>query len=441
MPIFDPLQFANHRAHLAVILAVARRAADPGPCLAAHWPTVANRFESAHRLWGVGAGKAALAMALKLSELLGERIAGGALAVVPEHWQTVADRRLPFDLYPAAHPLPDERNVRAAQAIGEIAAQAAEGDWVIALISGGGSAHLTLPAPGLTLADLQEITAALLKSGAPITALNTVRKHCEQLKGGGLLRLAAPARVHAFILSDVIGDPIEVIASGLVAADPTTYADALNVLDQFQVAGCAAVRRHLIAGCNGQRPETLKPGDPILASANYTLIGNNAQAVQAAREAAESLGFEIGNVDLNAQGEARAVGAQAGWLARQLRARSSLKPVAVIWGGETTVAVRGDGLGGRNQELALAAALAIDGLPGVALATFSTDGVDGPTPAAGAYVTGETCRRARALGLSPESFLQRNDSYTFFERLGDLIATGPTGTNVNDVLVGLVYPQ
>ncbi|MBI3242794.1 MAG: glycerate kinase [Chloroflexi bacterium] len=411
------------------------RAADPKVRLLAHLPILAASLEQARHCWVIGIGKAALEMALALESQLGQRLAGGAVAAPPERLAQVDEatrRALPFQLYPAAHPLPDERNLLAAQAIARIATQVGAGDLVIALVSGGGSAHLTLPVAGLTLADLQITTDALLKSGATIQELNAVRKHCEQLKGGGLLRLIAPARVQAFILSDVIGDPLDVIASGSVSPDPTTYADALKVLDKYGLA-VDAVRRHLTSGEN----ETLKPGDPLLALVSHTIIGSNLLAVEAVEAAAKASGFAVACVETGVQGEAREVGQRIGTLARQWFGHT--RPQCIIFGGETTVMVRGNGLGGRNQELALAAAIAMNGFEKVALAAFATDGIDGPTPAAGAYVTGETCERARALGLDPARFLNRNDSHTFFARLDDLILTGPTGTNVNDVAVALMY--
>jgi hydroxypyruvate reductase len=432
------LLFRDCRAHLNQALEAALRAADPQARLLAHLPDLAGRLERARRCWALGFGKASLEMALALHAQLGERLTGGAIAVIPERLaglEEAARRALPFELYPAAHPLPDERNLIAARAIADTAARASAHDCVVVLISGGGSAHLTLPAGDLTLADLQSATAALLKAGAAIHELNAVRKHCEQLKGGGLLRRIAPARAHAFILSDVVGDPLDVIASGPVSPDPTTRLEALRVLDKYNVTA-EAIRRRL----QSAQAETLKPDDPLLALASHTLIGNNALAVMAAQAAAESLGFHVIRVETGVQGEAREVGARLAALARQWAGQSPARPVCAIFGGETTVTVRGGGRGGRNQELALAAAIELDGLPRAALAAFSTDGVDGPTSAAGAHLTGETCRRARALGQDPVDYLNRNDSHTFFATLGDLIVTGPTGTNVNDLAILSIYP-
>jgi hydroxypyruvate reductase len=382
-------------------------------------------------------------MMLKLEELCGGHIAAGAVAVVPERLrklgETLQTKDLSFEAFPVAHPYPDERNVRAAQAIARIAEGAGEGDNLVALISGGGSAMLTLPAEGLTLTDLRAITEALQKAGAPITALNTVRKHCEQLKGGGLARLAYPARVWAFILSDVVGDSLDVIASGPTAPDPTTYAQALEVLTNYTVRDAVpAVTAHLEAGARGERPETVKPGDPALSHVTNMLIGSNRLALEAARRHATDQGWRVVGFEFGVEGEARIVGMNLALMAQDMRQRSD-RPACYLLGGETTVTVHGDGRGGRNQELALAAAIALDGVDNVAVAAFATDGVDGQSPAAGAIATGETCARARAMGLKPEDYLNNNDSYTFFKEVGGLIELGPTGTNVNDIAVALVY--
>ncbi len=431
-----PLRFEDHEQHIHALIRAAMQAADPARALREHWP---GTLAGAQRLTVIGAGKAALEMALELERLCEGRLQGGAVAVVPERLERLTGQPASFDAYPASHPLPDARSVRAAQAIADVARAAGEGDDLIVLLSGGGSAMLTLPAGDLTLDDLRAVTEALQLAGAPIESLNAVRKHCEQLKGGGLARLAAPARVWAFILSDVVGDPLDVIASGPTAPDPTTYADALDVLARYGVRDAApAVTRHLEAGVRGEHPETAKPGADAFARVTNTLIGSNVMAIEAVRQQAEAAGWRVEAVETGGEGEARQVGARLAERARQLAAQGG-GPAILILGGETTVTVRGDGRGGRNQELALAAALALDGAAGIAVTSFATDGVDGPTDAAGAIVTGETVRRAREMGLDARNFLQRNDSYTFFERVGGLIRLGPTGTNVNDVALALVY--
>lgn len=431
------LRFDDHPSHIESVMQATLAAADPARAINANWPYALSQTTGPCYL--MGAGKAALEMAVKFSELFEGNLAGGAVAVVPERLENLKIRPKGFDIYPAAHPLPDERNLKAARAIAEVAALASRGDTLICLFSGGGSAHLTLPAEGLTLDDLRRITEALLHSGAPIHALNTVRKHCERLKGGKLAQLAQPAQVWSFILSDVIGDQLTAIASGPTAADPTTFADALEVLKRYSSLNAVpAVTAHLEAGARGERQETVKPGDPALANVHNMLIGSNRRALDHARKHLQEIGIPVVGYEFNIEGEARIVGLNLGMIAQNLIERPD-RPCAWLIGGETTVTVHGSGMGGRNQEIALAAAIAIKDLPNVAIAAFSTDGIDGPTDAAGAIATGETWNKARALGLDPDDSLNRNDSYHFFEQVGGLIKTGPTGTNVNDIAVILAY--
>ncbi len=426
--------FQHHLEHISALIAAALEAADPARALARHWPA---GLAGSGPCYVIGAGKASLEMALQLESLCD--LAGGAVAVVPERLARLDHEPAGFQVFPAAHPLPDERNLRAAHAIAETARQTGPDATLIALISGGGSAHLTLPAEGLTLEDLRAVSGALMRAGAPIGELNTVRKHCEQLKGGGLARLACPARVEAFILSDVMGDPLDVIASGPLAPDPTTYADALDVLARYGLMEAVpAVTAHLQAGLRGERPETVKPGDAVLERVTSRIIGSNRLALDAVERRAVEMGWYVAGREDNVGGEARDAGRRLAETARRL-ADSPQRPCLYLIGGETTVTVRGHGKGGRNQEIALAAALALDGLEGVAVAAFGTDGIDGPTDAAGAVVTGQTCARARALGLDPQACLDDNDSYTFFDRAGGLLRLGPTGTNVNDLALVLVY--
>jgi glycerate 2-kinase len=278
-----------------------------------------------------------------------------------------------------------------------------------------------------------------MRAGAAIHELNAVRKHCEKLKGGGLARLAHPAPVRAFVLSDVIGDPLDVIASGPFAADPTTFADALDVVARFALLDAVpAVTAHLRAGARGERPENPKPGDPLFAAVSHTIIGSNRLALEAVSQRAHETGWSVRGVEAGVSGEAREQGERLAGIARSLPTGVA-RPACHLIGGETTVTVRGSGVGGRNLELALAAAMALDGLENVALAAFATDGIDGPTDAAGAIVTGGTAARARSMGMEPGTFLADNDSYTFFEKVGGLIQTGPTGTNVNDIALLLAY--
>ena len=398
-------------------------------------------LEQYERMFIVGGGKAGAPMALALSEMLGDRFTGGWVNVKHGH---VVDVPLPKGLtvHEAGHPIPDEAGTRGARQIVDMVKEAKAYDIVFCLISGGGSALLPLPADGITLSDLQSLTDTLLRCGATINEINAVRKHCSQIKGGQLARSASPATVVSLILSDVVGNPLDVIASGPTVPDSTTFCDAYNVLVKYDVIDAvpAGIVSRLRAGQDGSLPETPKAGDPIFARVQNVIVGSNAVAAQAARGEVEAMGFNALLLSTYIEGEAREVGRVIAGVAKSLvdEGWPLFRPACVIAGGETTVTVRGSGKGGRNQELALASALAIDGWPDITIVTLATDGTDGPTDAAGAIVTGETVRRAQAQGMSAVDFLLRNDAYTFFDRLGDLIRTGPTNTNVNDLMFILV---
>ncbi len=420
------LDYADHRFHLDTILRAALKTADPAEAVRRHWQE--SDFEGADRIFIVGAGKAGVAMAEAAAGLLGPKLVGGAMAV-PRITRDVSG----VTFLAAGHPTPDAGSLRAGDVVAELLSNTTERDLVIALISGGGSALLEKLVPEVTLDDLQSLTSELLRSGAPINEFNCVRKHLSQIKGGGLARIAAPARVLSLILSDVIDDPLDVIASGPTVPDPTTVEDAMAVLRKYlDLTGFQNLSGLTFL-------ETAKPGDPIFSRVTNRLIGSNALARQAAAEAARSLGFTAHTPPVTVQGEARE------WFGKTrhevLRKHFvSHMPQAFIFGGETTVTVRGNGMGGRNQELALAAAIALDGVPEkIVVASAGTDGVDGPTPAAGAFATPDTISRARALGLDAVAMLANNDSHSFFSAVGDCIITGPTGTNVNDLVIVLVY--
>ncbi len=388
------------------------------------------------RVFLIGGGKAAVPMAAAIVDILGQRLSRGVVVTKHGHAGDWSAPRV--QVIEAGHPVPDEHSVRGAEAVVELAERATEGDLVICLISGGGSALLTRPAEGLTLDDVQRLTDALLRSGATINEINAVRKHGSGIKGGNLARAAAPAQLVTLILSDVIGDPLDVIASGPTVPDTSTVEEAREVLQRHGVEDLGALR------------ETPKPGDPIFDRVQNLVVGSNRLAAVAATEKARQLGFEALLLGTYVEGEAREVAQVAAALAKGVRADGDplSPPACLVWGGETTVTIRGEGKGGRNQELALAAALALDGWRDVLLTALATDGTDGPTDAAGAVVTGETLDRARALGLDARAALAANDSYHFFADLaapwpqeaaaGGLIHTGPTGTNVNDLLFILV---
>jgi hydroxypyruvate reductase len=310
-------------------------------------------------------------------------------------------------------------------------------DLVITVISGGGSALVDLPAENIDLAQLRELTDGLLRSGATINEMNAVRKHLSLVKGGGLARIASPARVVSLILSDVVGNPLDVIASGPTVPDTTTFRDAWRVLERYGLADSVPrpIANRLRAGMRGEVPETPKEGDPIFDRVQNVVVASNDLAAEAATARARELGFNSLLLSTFVEGEAREVGKLFAAIARELAAfgRPCPRPACIVAGGETTVTVRGGGKGGRNQELALSAAIKIAGVDDVMIVAAATDGSDGPTDAAGAIADGSTVARATDAGLDPADYLARNDSYSFFERLGDLIKTGPTNTNVNDL--------
>lgn len=388
-------------------------------------------------LFVVGGGKAGAPMAHALGEILGDRLTAGWVNVKRGY---VLDAPLPptLTLCQAGHPIPDEAGQHGAERILELVRQAGADDLVFCLLSGGGSALLPSPVPGISLADLQALTGTLLRCGATINEINALRKHCSQLQGGGLARAAAPATVIALILSDVVGNPLDVIASGPTAPDPSTFEDAYAVLEKYDLFDQipSNITEYILAGRQGRVAETPKPDDPLFARVHNLIVGSNALAARAAQAQAGALGFNTLILSTFIEGEAREVGRVMAGIAKSLVSEGWPLPLpaCLIAGGETTVTLRGDGLGGRNQELALAAALSLDGWSGITLVTLATDGGDGPTDAAGAMVDGETVRRAAALGLLASDFLMRNDAYHFFDALGDLIRTGPTNTNVNDLL-------
>ena len=390
------------------------------------------------RVLVVGAGKASGAMASAAEDALGDRIADGVVAVKDGH--LAATRRV--RLLEAGHPVPDERGAAAARAIHDLARTAGPDDLVLVLISGGGSALTPAPAPPITLAEKQGLTRLLLRVGANISQLNAVRKHCSILKGGQLARAAGSARVHALLLSDVIGDPLDVIASGPTAPDASTFAQALAILGRFDIADQVApsIMQRLEEGWQGAIPETPKLGDPLFERVTNTVIGNNHLVVEAAMERARALGLAPHLLTRTLEGEAREVAVRFVALAREVRAgRGPLRPpCCLIAGGETTVTVKGQGSGGRCQEFALAAAIEMAGLPDVVVLAAGTDGSDGPTTAAGACADGESVARAHAIGVDVAARLAENDSNPALAALGDLIVTGPTNTNLLDLYLVVV---
>jgi len=396
------------------------------------------RLDSFRRVLVAGAGKAGATMAQAVERLLGRRIAGGLINVKYGHLAKL--RRI--ELHECGHPVPDEAGVRGAERIAAIAREAGPEDLLVFLGSGGASALMPSPAPPITLEEKQATTRLLLASGANIHEVNAVRKHISLLKGGQLVRLAHPATVVSLLLSDVIGDDLDVIGSGPTAPDASTFAVAHTVLDKYGLLDKAprAVMERIEAGRRGEIPETPKPGDDLFERVQDLVVGSNALAVEAAAAEARRLGLRPLVLSTLIEGETRDVARMHAAIAREavLSGRPVKPPVCLISGGETTVTLRGDGLGGRNQEFVLAAAMDLAGLANVVVLSGGTDGTDGPTDAAGAIADGQTISRAGELGLDAAKLLANNDSYHFFEPLGDLVKTGPTNTNVMDVRLVLV---
>jgi glycerate 2-kinase len=420
---------------LRALFDAALGAADPARAVGGHMPQPVNG-----RTVVVGAGKAGAAMARAFEAAWTGPIEG---LVVTRHGHAVRCDRI--EIVEAAHPVPDAAGEAAARRILDLATSLGPEDQLVCLLSGGGSALLALPAAGLSLADKQNVTRSLLRSGATIGEINTVRKHLSAIKGGRLAAAAAPARVVTLAISDVPGDDPATIASGPTVADPTTFADAQAVLAKYRIAEPAAVVAHLAAA----ERETPKPDDPLFRRNRFALIASPSQALAAGAAAALSRGVTPIVLSDRIEGEARDVAAVHAAIALQLRAgrfrvgSDIVSPPAVLLsGGETTVTVRGNGRGGRNAEflLALAAALAKDpvGPAGIAALACDTDGIDGTEDNAGAIVYPNTVARAEALGIAIDDRLAQNDGYGFFAALGDLVVTGPTLTNVNDFRAVLV---
>ncbi len=395
-------------------------------------------LEAFDRVWALGAGKASAAMAQAVEEVLGDRISGGLVIVKYDHLAPLEKIRL----VEAGHPTPDENGWLATRQLAEMAEELNQKDLVLFLLSGGGSALLPMPVEGITLAEKMATTDLLLKSGTSIQEMNTIRKHLSQVKGGQLARLAHPATLISLILSDVVGDPLDVIASGPTVGDPTEFQDCLEIINRYNLEEKlpGSVKSHLKAGLVGEVSETPKPDDPIFSQTYTVLVGTNLQALEAAVLEAERLGYSSLILSSMIEGDTTEAARFHTAIVREIVSSGHpLEPPAcLISGGETTVVIRGRGKGGRNQHFALEAALELEGLEKVCLLSGGTDGTDGPTDAAGAVVDGDTVARGLAKGLNPRAFLDENDSYHFFQHLDDLLITGPTNTNVMDLRVILV---
>jgi hydroxypyruvate reductase/glycerate 2-kinase len=396
------------------------------------------------RLLVAGFGKAACPMAKGVADELFDLLDDGIVITKYGHHKRekpeAESQRSIIKVFEAGHPVPDENGVKGTEEIVELLKDADEKTFVVCLISGGGSALLVSPYTGITLAEKQEMTNLLLRAGANINELNTVRKHISKVKGGRLAEIAYPAKIISLILSDVVGDRLDVIASGPTSPDTTTFAYALKVLEKYGLMNKApkSILEVLKKGVGGLIPETPKEGDRIFNNIENIIIGSNRSALDAVKRKAEELGFHAEIISYELTGEAREVGK---WLAEAARKRAGMeaqknkRPLCLLSGGETTVTVRGSGIGGRNMELALAFAMEIEGIKGITLLSAGTDGTDGPTDAAGAIVDGETVKKLKAAGLDPAEYLANNDSYDFFRKTGELFVTGPTGTNVMDLQI------
>lgn len=437
----------NLREDALAIFAAALAAANAGDAVKRHLQRTESqlRVEKARftlnridRVFVVSVGKAAPQMAEAIEQRLVNYFSRGLVVTKHGHADGYSGQS---QLIEASHPVPNEDSLRAGLAVLALLEELTAKDLLIVAVSGGASSLLCAPVEGVSLAAKQQTTDLLLRAGADIYQLNCVRKHLSMLKGGNLVAHAYPAPVLSLILSDVVGDPLDVIGSGLTAPDSSSFAQALEVLESRAVLDKVPteVREHLQKGARGEISETPKPEDGIFANVTNVVVGDSRQALEAASEEAKRRGYRPLILSSRFQGEARELARfHADILWEIVHSGQPVRlPACVLSGGETTVTVRGKGKGGRNQEFALAAAIGLAGEKNIMCLSAGTDGTDGPTDAAGALVTGDTLSRAAKLGLSAADFLERNDSYSFFNALGDLVKTGPTGTNVMDVNVML----
>jgi len=390
------------------------------------------------RVFLVGTGKASASMAQAIEEIFVDRLTSGVITTKTGHGLPLKKT----EVIEAGHPLPDQKGIEGAKKIQSLLKESGEKDLVLFLISGGGSALLPLPVDGISLEEKQKTTQLLLDCGADIIEMNTIRKHISQTKGGWLARWAYPSTVITFILSDVVGDPLDSIASGPTVPDTSTFEEAWEILEKYDLIQKvpSSVRNHLLSGKEKKSEETPKPGDVVFNKIHNILIGSNILALRAAEKEASSLGFNTIILSSSIVGETREVARFHGALAKEVISTGHPipRPACIISGGETTVTIKGQGKGGRNQEFVLAGAFEIENLEKIVLLSGGTDGTDGPTDAAGAIADHTTIKRAQRLGLDAKAHLNNNDAYPFFQKLGDLLMTGPTQTNVMDVRILLI---
>jgi len=390
------------------------------------------------RIFLTGTGKASNSMARAIEELFGDRVTKGVITTKYGHLLPLKQTQV----IEAGHPIPDRSGYEGARKIQRLLKESGPGDLVIFLLSGGGSALLPFPADGIDLKEKQEATQLLLDSGADIKEINTIRKHISRMKGGWVAKWAYPSTMIAFILSDVVGDQLDVIGSGPTVSDPSTFEEALKILEKYDLLNEVApsIRKYLQSGKEGKVKETPKPGEAAFEKVFNILIGSNILALCEAKREAESLGFNTVILSSSVEGETREASRFHAAVAKEVISSGNPvpRPACILSGGETTVTIKGNGRGGRNQEFALAGALEISGIEKIVLLSGGTDGTDGPTDASGALADHTTVQRAETIGLNPSAHLENNDAYPFFQKLGDLLITGPTHTNVMDVRILLI---
>jgi hydroxypyruvate reductase/glycerate 2-kinase len=436
------------REHVRSIFSAAVAAVDPFGLVKEHAVNIftgldKNKFK---KIYVAGFGKASYEMARGITENNERFITDAVVITKYGHAQAKkTEKKLlnKIKVFEAGHPIPDENGMKATEEIIHLLNKADKDTLVLCLVSGGGSALLVSPYEGLDLTAKQDVTDLLLKAGADITELNTVRKHLSRLKGGRLVEIAYPAEMISLIISDVIGDKLDVIASGPTTPDSSTFSDAFRIIRKYRIEQRVPenAMNLIIRGSKGLIPETPKQGSSVFENVSNIIIGNNHKALIAAKEKAESLGYESEITSSNITGEAKDIGKGLAEKAKQVKnslTHGAGKTICMISGGETTVTVKGKGKGGRNTELALGFAKEIEGLEGITLLSAGTDGTDGPTDATGAVVDGNTIIKAKNRGLDPDTYLNRNDSYTFFQQVDALLITGPTGTNVMDAQILLI---
>jgi len=431
----------REREMVLEIIEAGLEAANPYSSVANTLTRLAQELAAFKKIIVIGFGKASYRMALACENVLGDRISDGAI-IVPKSSVKVSELKK-IRVLEGTHPIPTELNVNSAKTLLEISKNLGEDDLVICLISGGGSALFTYPAEGITLEDKQEMTRLLLAAGSTIQEINCIRKHISGVKGGQLAKHVYPAHLISLILSDVVGDDLSSIASGPTSPDPYTFKDVYALLEKYRLLEKAPknIMRRVIEGMEGKVSDTPKPGDRIFEKVKNIIVANNIGALKAMEDKAKSYGLNTMILTSYLEGEAREVGRVIASIAKQiLNQRSPIPPpCAIFFGGETTVTLKGNGKGGRNQEMALSTAISIKGLPNTLFASIGSDGVDGNSDAAGAIVDGQTVEKALEKNLSPIKYLENNDSNTFLKQLNSLIYTGPTGTNVNDLSILLVY--